>query len=37
MNDSLFSHPTEAQSEAKTEANTSAEPVTMPEFSHQDR
>jgi len=35
--DNLFSHPTEAQAEAKTEENTSAEPVTMPVFSHQDR
>jgi hypothetical protein len=37
VNDNLFSHPTEAQAEAKTEENTSAEPVTMPVFSHQDR
>jgi len=37
MTDNLFSHPTEAQSEAKTEENTSAEPVAMPVFSHQDR
>ena len=32
----LFSHPTEAQADAKTE-DTSAEPVTMPVFSHPDR
>ena len=35
-NDNLFSHPTEAQPEAKTE-DTSAVPVAMPVFSHPDR